>query len=123
MYFLQMAYEVCHVSGCICVSGPARGRGGRLRGAETREGPNVRLPERDEGSRHGEAPPRGHDKQTAPPVCDGLVIIHTGGVCSVMPSDSPHMSVCVDQPLAADRNEPVGWRGGQKQSPSSIIFT
>lgn len=91
---------------------------------ETQEGPNVRLPRRDEGSRHGGALPRGHDKQAAPPAYDGWVIIHTGGACSVMPSDRPHMSVCVDQPLSADSNEPVGWRGGgQKQSPSSIIFT
>lgn len=47
-----------------------------------------------------------------------------------MPSDSPHMSVCVDQPLFADNNEPFGWErggeaggGGQKESPSSIIFS
>ena len=42
-----------------------------------------------------------------------------------MPSDSPHMSVCVHQPLFADNNEPFGWErgggGGQEESPSSII--
>lgn len=78
MYFLRMAYEVCHVSGCICVSGPARGRGGRLY-------VSVRLPRRDGGPRHGDALPHGHDKQPPPPppphVYDRLVIIHTGGVC------------------------------------------
>lgn len=61
--------------------------------------------------------------KTAAPLHDGLLIIHTGGVCSVMPSDSPHMSVRVDQPLAADSNEPVGRRGGHNESPASIIFT
>lgn len=34
-----------------------------------------------------------------------------------MPSDSPHMSVCVDQPLFADNNEPFGWEwGGEGES-------
>lgn len=33
------------------------------------------------GTRHGEALPRGHVKQSGPPVHDRLVIIHTGGVC------------------------------------------
>lgn len=81
MYFLQMAYEVCHVSGCICVSAPARGRGGRLYITETQKGPNACFPERDGDTRHGEALPRGHVKQSAPPLYDRLVIIHTGGVC------------------------------------------
>lgn len=43
-----------------------------------------------------------------------------------MPSDSPHMSVCVDQPLAADSNEPVGWRGGGGgvgKSPHPVLFS
>lgn len=43
------------------------------------------------------------------PVCDRFLIIHTGGsVHGVMASDRPHMSVCVDQALCADRNEPSG---------------
>lgn len=42
-----------------------------------------------------------------------------------MPSDSPHMSVCVDQPLAADSNEPGGWRGvegGSERVPIQYYF-
>lgn len=47
------------------------------------------------------------------PVCGRFLIIHTGGsVCGVMASDRPHMSVCVDQALCADRNEPSGWEQG-----------
>lgn len=83
----------------------------------------MRLPQRDGGSRHGEALPRGHGKQTAAPLDDGMVIIHTGGVCSLMPSDSPHMSVCVDQPLSTDSNEPVGWGGGVTTSPQPVFFS
>lgn len=45
------------------------------------KGPNACFPERDAGTRHGEALPRGHVKQSGPPVYDRLVIIHTGGVC------------------------------------------
>lgn len=48
---------------------------------ETQKGPSACFPERDGGARRGEALPRGHVKQPAPPVCDRLVIIHAGGVC------------------------------------------
>lgn len=104
------------------MSGPARGRGGRLRSAETQEGPNVRLPRRGETRAHATARPSlAVMINSAPPVYDGLVIIHTGGARSVMPSDSPHMSVCVDQPLSADSNEPVG-RGGAERVPIQYYF-
>lgn len=33
---------------------------------------------------------------------------HWGSVCTLMPSDGSHMSVCVDQPLSSDNNEPSG---------------
>lgn len=126
MYFLQMAYEVCHVSGCICVSGPARGRGGRpcVAGDAGRTKCASASAMRAHATARPSLPPSlppGHDKHTAPPVYDGLLIIHTGGVCAVMPSDSPHMSVCVDQPLSTDSNEPVGW-GGSERVPIQYYF-
>lgn len=49
--------------------------------SQKQKGPNACFPEWDGGTRHGEALPRGHVKQSAPPVYDRLVIIHTGGVC------------------------------------------
>lgn len=33
---------------------------------------------------------------------------HWGSVCTLMPSDGSHMSVCVDQLLSYDNNEPSG---------------
>lgn len=33
---------------------------------------------------------------------------HWGSVCTLMPSDGSHMSVCVDQLLSSDNNEPSG---------------
>lgn len=82
MYFLQMAYEVCHVSGCICVCGPARGGGGRSDVTETQKRTKCVFSLSAMRAHVTVRPlPRGHVKQSGPPVYDRLVIIHTGGVC------------------------------------------
>jgi len=68
--------------------------------------PNVCLPK--EYGAHGTAASCPYLTVCPPCLCSGPNHSHWGSVCTVMPSDGSHMSVCVDQALSSDNNEPCG---------------